>query len=93
MTAQVYIILDQAKDTLIVPASSLSNINNKDKTATLYVIDKSGVASPKDVTFGINNNISVQILSGLSEGETIVVSDGSGGSAGQAGQRSMRIRM
>lgn len=91
MTAQVYIVLDQTKDALIVPASSLSNINNKDKKATVLVLDKDTVLA-KEITFGINNNISVEVLSGLSEGETIIVSDGSGG-AGQNAQRSMRIRM
>lgn len=91
MTTQVYIVLEQAKDAVIIPATALSNVDYKNKTATVQTTDSSGNISNKDVMFGINNNINVQIISGLEEGEQVILGDGTGGSNSQ--QRRMSIRM
>lgn len=71
MTAQVSIILASAHDALIIP----SNAVKKDPQGnnTVSILDKKGVISKKVVKVGIDNNIDAQIISGLSEGEEIVL--------------------
>ncbi|GKX58438.1 efflux RND transporter periplasmic adaptor subunit [Leminorella grimontii] len=89
MTAQVYIVLAQAKDALLVPATAVDNID-KDGNATVRVVDTSGNVVDKKVKIGINNNVNVQILSGLEEGDNVIVSEG--GVPGASPAR-MRMRM
>lgn len=89
MTAQVYIVLAQAKDALLVPATAVDNIE-PDGSATVRVVDASGNVVDKKVKVGINNNVNVQILSGLAEGDSVIVSEG--GAPGSSPAR-MRMRM
>lgn len=91
MTAQVYIVLAEAKDAVTVPATALSGAGQNGKQ-TIMVVDSKGNVTPRDVTVGINNNINAQIISGLEVGETVIVSS-SGGAGAQAAQRRMSIRM
>lgn len=92
MTAQVYIILDQAKDTIVIPATALNQTDNEGN-ATVQVVDSAGNVSNKKVKTGINNNINVQILSGLEEGENVIVSESVAGGSGSAQTNRMRVRM
>lgn len=93
MTTQVYIVLEQAKDALIIPATALNDVNYADKTAVVQVVDSNGSVTDKNVKFGINNNINVQIISGLKEGEQVVVSNSGSAGASSSPQRRMNIRM
>lgn len=90
MTAQVYIVLAQAKDALIVPATAVDNLDPQGN-ATVRVVDASGSVVEKKITVGINNNVNVQVLSGLVEGDSVIVSEGSG-APGSSPAR-MRMRM
>lgn len=92
MTAQVYIILAQAKDTIVIPATALNQTDN-DGNATVQVVDSAGNVSNKKVKTGINNNINVQILSGLEEGENVIVSESVAGGSGSMQTNRMRVRM
>ena len=77
MTAQVSIVLDSAKDALLVPSQVL--IDNPDQEDGYLVAVKNGEkAEYREVTVGINNNIYAQILSGLAEGDEIIMGDSSG---------------
>lgn len=89
MTAQVYIVLAQAKDALLVPATAVDNIDQAGN-AIVRVVDASGNVVDKKVKVGINNNVNVQILSGLAEGDNVIVSEG--GVPGVSPTR-MRMRM
>ena len=73
MTAQVSVVLDAAKRALIVPSAALGP-HGPDGRYTVWVSDSRGRALARSVRVGINNNVSAQILDGLHEGESVVVS-------------------
>lgn len=72
MTAQVYIVLGKADDVLYVPSMAVQNRN--DDHATVYVLKDDGELDEREVVFGLDNNVNVEIKSGLNEGESVVVS-------------------
>jgi membrane fusion protein, macrolide-specific efflux system len=76
MTAQVYIVLGEAKDTLIVPSAALGP-KMPDGGYMVQVVGKDGRPVPRHVTIGINNNATAQVLSGLQAGELVVVGEAS----------------
>jgi len=85
MTAQVTIVLDAANSVLTLPASALGTAN-PDGTYAVQVYDAtSGATEIRQVTVGLNNKVTAQILSGLSEGERVVAKSGSGTSGGLVG--------
>ncbi|WP_456025483.1 macrolide transporter subunit MacA [Pseudomonas capeferrum] len=74
MTAQVRIVLDTAQAALMVPVAALGS-RNADGSYPLRVLDAKGKAVSRDVKTGINNNVKVQILDGLVEGDKVVIGD------------------
>lgn len=74
MTAQVYILLNQAKNAVVIPATALENDQGQYR---VQVVDNSGKVSQRTVTVGLNNNVDAQILTGLQAGEHVIVSQGS----------------
>lgn len=99
MTAQVFFVVAQAKDTLLVPMSALimaprrerpTAVTNDDgerrrpaRRATVQVIDDFGNLATREVEVGVSNRIQAQILSGLNEGERVMATAMPGG--GQRG--------
>ncbi|XID75492.1 efflux RND transporter periplasmic adaptor subunit [Alkanindiges sp. WGS2144] len=106
MTAQVYIVLNEARNVLSIPAAAIQSMGSKgskrsgrqktsSKTqeavqpeqaptggkagtpATVRVIDEEGNAVPRQVQIGLNNRVSAQVISGLKEGEEVVIADSS----------------
>ncbi len=90
MTTQVYIMLKESKDTLLVPATALLLL--KDNKATIQVVKDNGQIEKRKVTVGINDNVNAEILSGLGEGERVIISSMSGRST-TANNRGIRMRM
>ena len=114
MTAQVYIIINQAKDALLIPSAALQpagktgksknskNLTTKntvtnvdsDSTATMAnvrVLKADGTVVEQAVTVGINNRVNAEILSGLKQGDEVILSEegpdsGSKGGAGRGGR-------
>jgi len=88
MTAQVFIVLAKADDVLAIPASALGKRNKKDGTYTVRVLEGEPGAQrvvDRQVKVGLNNRVQAQVLSGLKEGERVVVGEASaGGSSGGA---------
>jgi macrolide-specific efflux system membrane fusion protein len=84
MTAQVSIVLDQAKGTLIIPSAALGG-RGRDGKYNVKVVDENGRATPRQVQVGINNNVSAQIVDGLKAGENVVIGEAAAGAAGQGG--------
>ncbi|MBT2375234.1 macrolide transporter subunit MacA [Pseudomonas fluorescens] len=74
MTAQVRIVLDTAKAALTVPVAALGP-RNADGSFPVRVVDAKGKAVSRNVQTGINNNVKVQILDGLAEGDKVVIGD------------------
>lgn len=74
MTAQVFIVQGQAKHALAIPVTALGE-KAADGSYSVRVVGKDGIAQPRKITTGLNNNVNVQVLSGLAEGEKVVVGD------------------
>jgi macrolide-specific efflux system membrane fusion protein len=76
MTAQVYLVLGEAKNTLMIPSAALG-AKGPDGSYTVQVVGPDRRPVPRKVTIGINNNATAQVLSGLQAGESVVVGEGS----------------
>lgn len=127
MTAQVYIVINQAKDALLIPSAALqpagksrksgnakkgaataNTAANADKnsrsdsespsdndsgatTAMVRVLKADGEVVEQTVKVGINNRVDAEILSGLKEGDEVILSEegadnGKGGKGGRGGR-------
>lgn len=78
MTAQVYIVLDEAKNVLYIPSMSVQqNLDNG--KAIVFVLDDAQNIIEKEIEIGLDNNVNVEVKSGLNLGDILVVSrlDGS----------------
>jgi membrane fusion protein, macrolide-specific efflux system len=114
MSAQVFFVLDQAKNTLLVPVAALKphksfgsrkskmeTIKSNESVAAMAINDKAELDAPapdtsteeahkqaysvrvltdgkletREVTIGIMNRLSAQVLSGLVEGDEVVLDD------------------
>ena len=71
MTAEVQIVLQEAKDVLTIPSAALSG-RGGDSGYSVQVVDATGQAAARPVDVGLNNKITVEVRSGLSEGERVV---------------------
>lgn len=93
MTAQVHIVLAEAEDALTIPAAALKE-QQADGRWRVIAVDKDGRPSDKLIRVGINNNVTVQVLEGLSPGERVVVGEvavpADGEAPAQRGGRGMR---
>ncbi|XQW85117.1 efflux RND transporter periplasmic adaptor subunit [Thalassotalea piscium] len=94
MTAQVSIVLSQAKDALIVPAQILQTRSGRNPSYKVPVL-VNGEIEYRTVSVGINNKVSAEITDGLQEGDEIVLaapsSDSSDSSARTGKRMSMRF--
>ncbi len=73
MTTQVAIVLNQGKQALCIPVSALGD-KLKDGRVTVKVL-AGDLAETRTLRTGISNNVQVQVLEGLREGEKVVVGD------------------
>ncbi|MCA1408088.1 macrolide transporter subunit MacA [Ensifer sp. IC3342] len=92
MSAQVFFVEAAAKDVLIVPSAAIHA--NREGKAQVTVVTPSGATETRAVEVGIRNRVSAQILSGLEEGDRVVVDTASastGDSARNNGSRGMRM--
>lgn len=89
MTAQIYIIVNEAKNALLVPSTVIQEKRakgkEKGKAATgkfVRVLKEDGTVEERTVEVGIDNRVNAQILSGLKEGEEVIISEESGKKSG-----------
>ena len=94
MSAQVFFVQAAARDVLVVPAGAVSikrpEGGGKPK-AEVTVVTASGKQEVREVETGIRNRVSVEVKSGLAEGDKVVVSAGGGNASG--GDRNSRRGM
>jgi len=74
MTAEVHIILAEAKNALVVPATALGT-RDEDGRYAVRVQQPDGRFMTRQVKVGINNNVTAEILDGLAEGDKVVIAD------------------
>lgn len=72
MTAQVDIIISQAKNVLTIPSSAINKQDGKDM---VKLLDNNGNTVSKEVTVGLNNRVTAEIKSGLSTEDKVIISD------------------
>lgn len=72
MTAQVTIITGEAKDVLLVPVAAIEN--NERQQATVRVLEQDRVIN-KIIQIGLKDSLNVQVISGLNEGEQVILGD------------------
>jgi len=73
---RVAIIAETIQNTIVAPASAL--LNGDDGSQKMMVITSDSVAHERKVSVGVRQGARVQILSGLQEGDQVVISGGLG---------------
>ena len=92
MTAQVQIVRADAPGALTIPATALGP-RGKDGSYTVRVVGADGQAQPRSIKVGLNTNVSVQVLEGLSEGDKVVIGDAATAPSKTGAQGGMRPPM
>lgn len=75
MTAQVAVVLNQAKQALCIPVSSLGEKQSGGKATVRVLVGEQ--PETRTIRIGISNNVQVQVLDGLKEGEKVIIGDSS----------------
>jgi macrolide-specific efflux system membrane fusion protein len=84
MTAQVYIILSQARGVLLIPTAAIGNALEGSEIK-LQVMKEDGKIEIRLVKIGIKGEISTEIKEGLKENELVIISEIKGKSEIQGG--------
>jgi macrolide-specific efflux system membrane fusion protein len=75
MTTQVAVVLNQAKQALCIPVSSLGEKQTGGKATVRVLVGEQ--PETRTIRTGISNNVQVQVLAGLIEGEKVIIGDSS----------------
>jgi len=87
MNAEVEIMAASAQNVLLVPNEAIMNFGGRRMVRVV------GEERPRPVETGASNWEKTEIISGLDEGETVVIGGGPGGGGGQDFMQRMRERM
>ncbi|QUS36027.1 efflux RND transporter periplasmic adaptor subunit [Falsirhodobacter algicola] len=79
MTAEVQIALQSAEGVVTLPSAALG-AKGRDGRYTVQVL-KDGIAEPRRIEVGLNNNVVAEITDGLEEGERVLASGAAAGLA------------
>jgi len=88
MTAQVFIVLNEAKQALCIPVSALGD-GQKDGRYPVKVL-KDDRPEIRMIRVGVNNNVHIQVTEGLRDGERVVVGDNASLAAAEKTTDAMR---
>jgi len=72
MTAQVFIVLAQAKGVLFVPAAAISNAS-EGSVIKVQVLKPDGTLETRTIKIGIKSELSAEVTAGLNEKEQVVI--------------------
>lgn len=70
MYAETTLVLHQKDDALTVP---IEGVKRSGSNGTAFVVNKSGVIEQRAVTLGVDSGQRIEVLSGLNEGEQVIV--------------------
>ncbi len=73
MTANVFFVLAKVENVLVVPMKVIHNPTNVNGEQTLQVVRSDGKLETREIKTGINDGVNVEILSGVKEGEQILI--------------------
>jgi membrane fusion protein, macrolide-specific efflux system len=73
MTTQVFFVVAEAKDAVVVPVSALRRTGPG--KATVNLLNSDGKVETREVEIGVSNRVSAQVLSGLEPGERVATSE------------------
>ncbi|MCI3945722.1 Macrolide RND-type efflux transporter, membrane fusion protein [Pseudomonas syringae] len=79
MTANVRIVLEAKEGVLTIPVSALGE-RSKDGRYSVRVLGEGNEATTEQVGVGINNQVRVEVLSGLKAGDKVVIGEAAGSS-------------
>ena len=79
MYAETTLTLEEKDSVLAVP---LEAVNHEGEQTRVYVVGSSGKVEDRPITLGLETSTDAEIVSGLVEGEAVIVSDRSGLKAG-----------
>ena len=80
MTAEVNIVLGEARGALAVPSTALEKVDAASGRYRVRVLGDDQRVVPREVRVGMNNKVDAQVLEGLREGEQVVIGEASAGS-------------
>ena len=80
MTAEVNIVLGEARGALTVPSTALEKVDAARGRYRVRVLGADQRIEPREVRVGMNNKIDAQILEGLREGDQVVIGEASASS-------------
>jgi macrolide-specific efflux system membrane fusion protein len=72
MTAQVFIVLAQAKGVLLVPAAAISNAS-EGSVVKVQVLKPDGSVETRTIKIGIKSELSAEVTDGLTEKEQVII--------------------
>lgn len=87
MTVQVFFVLEKSEHSLIVPLSAvqfakkmkipkqnkMDKVNRGQAKDRLYILDHKAMPVLREVELGISNSVSIEVKSGLKEGDKVIV--------------------
>ncbi len=81
MYAEAMLMLDRRADVLAVP---LQAVNHEGEKTTVFVVGKGNMIEDRPVSLGVQTDSDGEVLSGLKEGDQVVVGDRGGLKVGQS---------
>lgn len=77
MSAQVFFVVAEAKDVVLVPRSALRRLSSTadaegSRTAEVRVLGSDGQTEARTVTIGVTNRVAAEVRSGLAEGDHVI---------------------
>jgi macrolide-specific efflux system membrane fusion protein len=73
MTAQVFFVVAEAKDAVLVPLSAIQRVSGG--ASTVRVVHEDGSVEPRRVKVGTRNRVMAQIVAGLQPGERVATGE------------------
>lgn len=77
MTAQVFFIVAETKDALLIPTAALQKKGRKGYQVTVLKAD--GQQETRAIKVGVNNRIQAEVLEGLNEGDVLLLNTSANG--------------
>ena len=75
MFATVDLVIQEAKNSFVIPKKAIKNFNNK---STVFIVDENNQAQRVEITTGISNDLDIAVTSGLEKGMKVAITGANG---------------